>query len=145
MEGIKAEDKHLDVNVVKEGKGERGGKKQNNESGNGEVEKDMTKDREIQENIEKDGEKCKYDGDVMQEGIDDGGGGEDGGDKKGTNETLTKGTAPAQEKEEKSDPFAYTKREEFTSENFKIELRGLPRHYSVAVSEFCVIFFGWCV
>lgn len=29
------------------------------------------------------------------------------------------------------DVYAYTRREEFTSENFKIELRGLPRYYHV--------------
>lgn len=145
MEGIEAEDKHRDVNVVKEGKEEGGGKKQNKESGNGEVEKDMKKDGEVLKNIDKDGKECKHDEDVKQEGNDDGGGGEDGGDKKGTNETGTEGTAAAQGKEEKSDPFAYTKREEFTSENFKIELRGLPKHYSVAVSEFCTMFFGSCV
>lgn len=140
MEGIE-----VDVNVVKEGKGEGGGKKQNNESGNGEAENDMKKDGEAQKHIEKDREEYNHDGDVMQEGNDDDGGGEDGGDEKGTNKALTKGPAPAQGGEEKSDPFAYTKREEFTSENFKIELRGLPRHYSIAVSEFCILFFGWCV
>ena len=32
-----------------------------------------------------------------------------------------------------SDVYAYTRREEFTSENFKIELRGLPRYYHVGV------------
>lgn len=33
------------------------------------------------------------------------------------------------------DVYAYTRREEFTSENFKIELRGLPRYYHVGVRE----------
>lgn len=40
-----------------------------------------------------------------------------------------KETVPAEE----SDVYAYTRREEFTSENFKIELRGLPRYYHVGV------------
>lgn len=41
--------------------------------------------------------------------------------------TDEKETAPAEE----SDVYAYTRREEFTSENFKIELRGLPRYFHV--------------
>ena len=32
------------------------------------------------------------------------------------------------------DPYAYTKRNEFTSENFKIEIRGLPKFVQVSVS-----------
>lgn len=49
-----------------------------------------------------------------------------------------KETAPAEE----SDVYAYTRREEFTSENFKIELRGLPRYYNVGVRK-VVHLFGW--
>ena len=34
----------------------------------------------------------------------------------------------------KNDPFAYLNRGDFTSEKFKVELQGLPTHYSIPVS-----------
>lgn len=44
---------------------------------------------------------------------------------------------------EGSDVYAYTKREEFTSENFKIELRGLPRYYNIGVRKMAHLLSWW--
>lgn len=33
----------------------------------------------------------------------------------------------------KTNPYAYLERDEFTSERFKIEIRGLPKFYGIAV------------
>lgn len=35
---------------------------------------------------------------------------------------------------EENDPFAYLERSSFTSEKFKIEIRGLPKFYGLNVS-----------
>lgn len=57
--------------------------------------------------------------------------------KEGNGEAVKEDVSKTDEKEavpaEESDVYAYTRREEFTSENFKIELRGLPRFYHVGV------------
>lgn len=36
-----------------------------------------------------------------------------------------------EKKEEQENPFAYLEREDFTSEKFKVEVRGLPKFYGV--------------
>ena len=41
---------------------------------------------------------------------------------------------PKSESDQKANLYAYTKRPEFTSENFKIEVRGLPKYYGLGVS-----------
>lgn len=41
--------------------------------------------------------------------------------------------------DETSNPYAYLERDEFTSEKFKIEIRGLPKFYGIAV---CMQFFS---
>lgn len=38
------------------------------------------------------------------------------------------------ERSEKENPFAYLDRNDFTSEKFKVEVRNLPKHYGIAVS-----------
>lgn len=59
------------------------------------------------------------------------------GNKKDTDEKdkdkMAEGEGEGED--ESSDPYAYTRRDEFTSENFKIEVRGLPRYYPVGVSK----------
>lgn len=40
--------------------------------------------------------------------------------------------------DEQSNPYAYLERDEFTSEKFKIEIRGLPKFYGIAV---CIWYF----
>lgn len=47
------------------------------------------------------------------------------------------------ENADSTDEYSYTKRDEFTSEIFKIEIGNLPKVYSVNVgpSEFCITWF----
>ncbi|KAK4319103.1 hypothetical protein Pmani_009936 [Petrolisthes manimaculis] len=136
MEGIAVEKRNLDktkqeIVVEKEGKVEGDGKQQESESGG--VEENVKKDRG-QESESKNGkEQNSNEREIQKEGDNDGGNAEKEGHKTVKKGAETEGTTrPGQGKAEESDPFAYTKREEFTSENFKIELRGLPQHYSVA-------------
>jgi tRNA (uracil-5-)-methyltransferase len=37
------------------------------------------------------------------------------------------------EEEDKTDPYAYLNRNEFSSENFKIEIKNLPKYFGVGV------------
>lgn len=36
--------------------------------------------------------------------------------------------------DDSNNPYAYLDRDEFTSEKFKIEIRGLPKYYGISVS-----------
>lgn len=40
------------------------------------------------------------------------------------------------ERSEKENPFAYLDRNDFTSEKYKVEVRNLPKHYGIAVSNY---------
>ncbi|KAG7171198.1 tRNA (uracil-5-)-methyltransferase A-like [Homarus americanus] len=64
-------------------------------------------------------------GDAITQQSDDDTNGEDKSEESVTENQKEESSKDA------SDPYAYTKRDEFTSENFKIELKGLPRYYSV--------------
>lgn len=76
-----------------------------------------------EENLEADGLTESKNSDIGEENV------------KKTDEKETASTG-------ESDVYAYTRREEFTSENFKIELRGLPRYYHVGVRTI-VCLFSW--
>ena len=47
-------------------------------------------------------------------------------------ETDTAQAAPPEATADKMNPYSYTSRGEFTSENFKIEVRNMPRYYGVS-------------
>jgi hypothetical protein len=47
---------------------------------------------------------------------------------------MDKKTGPAAADDKIIDPYAYLNREEFSSERFKIEVKGLPKYYGYGVS-----------
>lgn len=82
--------------------------------------------------VENGGQKEEVDQDQKEGSFENG-----DGNKKNTEKDKDKtgeGEAEGEGEDEGSDPYAYTRRDEFTSENFKIEVRGLPRYYPVGVS-----------
>lgn len=86
--------------------------------------------------VENGGQKEEMDQDQKEGSIENGDGNKKDTekDKDKTGEGETEGGEGGEGEEEGSDPYAYTRRDEFTSENFKIEVRGLPRYYPVGVS-----------
>ncbi|XP_037801253.1 tRNA (uracil-5-)-methyltransferase homolog A-like isoform X2 [Penaeus monodon] len=79
--------------------------------------------------VENGGQKEEVDQDQKEGSFENG-----DGNKKNTEKDKDKtgeGEAEGEGEDEGSDPYAYTRRDEFTSENFKIEVRGLPRYYPV--------------
>ncbi|XP_069969962.1 tRNA (uracil-5-)-methyltransferase homolog A-like [Penaeus vannamei] len=83
--------------------------------------------------VENGGQKEEMDQDQKEGSIENGDGNKKDTekDKDKTGEGETEGGEGGEGEEEGSDPYAYTRRDEFTSENFKIEVRGLPRYYPV--------------
>lgn len=86
-------------------------------------EQENGEENENKEKMEQGGEE----GDAEEEEEVEGGGDEapDG------EENQDDGEEEEEDSKDPNDPYAYTKRDEFTSENFKIELRGLPRYFNV--------------
>lgn len=55
-------------------------------------------------------------------------------------EEYSPNTASLSPLDDANNPYAYLDRDEFTSEKFKIEIRGLPKYYGISVSIIKLLF-----